>query len=277
MVRWLKNGVKSWKKSISHKKIYNTKIIYYYILNSMASKYMGEQYKYSKNIKSNKEMKMSNKGSWGALKKNVRGIAEYNDLLISGDSKASKAKGGPLGNKYFIESIGYCAADDGSDQVRYMYIDNVPDGDIKVLSDLGINVGSNARGLLPGLITSGARMNPMGMLTAVQNPTKLPCQEVTLKTGDVGATVNNKHYVANQDIQQINPCNFSKNRNTLTKKKCERFAGSRRMADPNAMHDTTSSTRAANRKEKFLQIYYSFIVLFVGFLVYKLMVKNKLL
>ena len=63
----------------------------------------------------------------------------------------------------------------------------------------------------------------------------------------------------------------------LTKKKCERFAGSRRMADPNAMHDTTSSTRAANRKEKFLQIYYSFIVLFVGFLVYKLMVKNKLL
>ena len=120
------------------------------------SSYIGKPYPYTKYIKSNQELKMSSKGSWSALKKNVKGISAYNDLLMSGTSKASKAKGGPLGNKYFIESIGYCASNKG-DQVRYMYIDNVPDGDIKVLKKLGINVGSDARGLLPGLITSGSK------------------------------------------------------------------------------------------------------------------------
>jgi hypothetical protein len=115
------------------------------------------------------------------------------------------------------------------------------------------------------------------MLQAVQNTGKLPCEKVSLKVGDVGRTTNKTHYVANQDIEQINPCNFKKNSNPITKKKCEEFSGSRRTADPNAMHDVSASMQSANRKEMFLQLYYSFIVLFSGFLIYKLMVKKNLL
>ena len=241
----------------------------------MQSKYIGKQYRYAQNIKSNKEMKMTSKGTWTTLKANVRGLSEYNDLLISGYSKASKARGGPLGNKFFIESVGYCAANDG-DQVRFMYIDNVPNGDIQVLKDLGINVGGAGKGLIPGMVASASRMNPNGMLKAVMTPEKLPCQEVTLKVGDVGKTKNQKHYVADQDIREINPCNFKGNRNTLTKKKCERFSGSRRIADPNAVHDVSQYLNN-NKKEFFLQIYYSFVVILAGYLIYKLMAKKNLL
>jgi hypothetical protein len=243
----------------------------------MVSKYVGEQYKYSKNIKSNKELKMSSKGSWKTLKNNVKGISAYNDLLISGYSKASKANGGPLGNKFFIESVGYCNSNTAGDQVRYMYIDNVPDGDIKVLEDLGINVGSNAKGLLPGLISSASRMNPLGLLNAVQTPGKLPCQEVSLKVGDIGNTQNVSHYVADQDIEDINPCNFNNNKNPLTNKSCESFSGSRRVADPNKVHTVDPIVENVDRQEIFLQFYYSFIVLLVGYLIYKLMAKKNLL
>ena len=119
-------------------------------------------------------------------------------------------------------------------------------------------------------------MNPLGMLSAVQNPEKLPCRKVKLKVGNVGKTKNKTQYVADQDIREIDPCNFNKNKNTITKKKCEKFSGSRSITDPNAVYNVNPINNE-NRKEFILQMYYSFVALLVAFLIYRTMVKKKLL
>ena len=93
------------------------------------------------------------------MAKNVEGLIEYVELLVTGDSKAS-ATGKPLGNKFFLKTGGKCAAIDSCSDPndastcekvdRYIYVDNVPEGNIPFISSgLGVNF-SDFKGLIPG-------------------------------------------------------------------------------------------------------------------------------
>ena len=100
---------------------------------------LGPTYSYSNNIKSPKQLKMSGKGTIQHMTKDVDGLIEYVSLLVTGKSKASKT-GKPLGNKFFLKTGAKCLANDSCTDPndtstcqsvdRYIYINNVPDGNI---------------------------------------------------------------------------------------------------------------------------------------------------
>ena len=73
-------------------------------------KLLGPTYPYYKNIKSPSQIGMSDKGTIQQTAKDIDGLIQYVQLLVSGKSKAS-ATGGPLGNKFFLQTGAKCLAE----------------------------------------------------------------------------------------------------------------------------------------------------------------------
>ena len=117
-------------------------------------KLLGPSYPYYKNIKDPSEIGMSDKGSLKALGKDIDGLINYVEVLVTGKSKAS-ATGGPLGNKFFLQTGAKCVDTKTDEQVtRYIYVNNIPQGNIPFISDgLGVNF-SEFKGLIPGAMSN---------------------------------------------------------------------------------------------------------------------------
>jgi hypothetical protein len=185
-------------------------------------KYMGPDYPYYKYIKSPSDIGMSDKGTLKQMGKDIDGLIEYVNLLVSGKSKASST-GQPLGNKFFLKTGGKCM-DKATDQEvdRYIYINNVPMGNIPFISSgMGVNF-SEFRGLIPGTISNLNAFNPMTMLQSFMEGSKPDCQEIVMETID---TYNNKstesHFVTLVDIKNMDPCSFKNKTNPITNEKCK--------------------------------------------------------
>ena len=185
-------------------------------------KLIGPDYPYYKFIKTPQQIGMSGKGSLNALGKDINGLISYTELLVSGKSKAS-ATGQPLGNKFFLKTGAKCTANKTDDVVdRYVYIDNVPAGNIPLISSgIGVNF-SEFRGLIPGTISNLNAFNPFQIMQAFMTGAKPECQELTMETIDVH---NNKstetHYVTLTDITNLDPCIFPDKKNIVTGAKCQ--------------------------------------------------------
>ncbi len=192
---------------------------------------LGPTYPYYKNIKSPSQIGMSDKGTLQQMGKNINGLINYVQLLVSGKSSAS-ATGGPLGNKFFLQTGAKCNAVDTctnkSDPStcqqtdRYVYINNVPEGNIPFISNaMGVNF-TEFRGLIPGAMGNLNVLNPFAIMSAFMSGATPPCQQITMQTIDVN---NNKssesHYVTLSDIANINPCSFPNKQNPVTKVKCK--------------------------------------------------------
>jgi len=183
-------------------------------------KYMGPDYPYYKYIKSPSDIGMSDKGTLSQMGKDIDGLIEYVNLLVSGKSKASST-GQPLGNKFFLKTGGKCMNKD-QEVDRYIYINNVPAGNIPFISSgMGVNF-SDFRGLIPGTISNLNAFNPMTMLQSFMAGSKPDCQEIVMQTID---TYNNKstesHFVTLVDIRNMDPCSFQDKTNPVTKVKCK--------------------------------------------------------
>lgn len=148
-------------------------------------KYLGPDYKYHKFIKNPGELGMSGKGSMSALKKDIAGIINYVDLLISGQGRASKT-GRPLGDKFFLQTAGQCTDIKTKKLVpRSIYISNVPSGNINFIPAMGsIKVGSSMKGILPGMMNDIGSINPIEMFGAFMQGNDPPCAQVKLETID---------------------------------------------------------------------------------------------
>jgi len=194
-------------------------------------KLLGPTYPYYKNIKTPTQIGMSDKGTIQQMAKDIDGLIQYVELLVQGKSKAS-ATGGALGNKFFLQTGAKCAATDKCsdendsstcEQVdRYIYINNVPQGNIPFISSgLGVNF-SELKGLIPGAMGNLNVLNPFAITRAFLAGSTPPCQEITMQTIDSN---NNKssetHYVTLADIQSIDPCSFPKKKNPITNSKCQ--------------------------------------------------------
>jgi len=185
-------------------------------------KLLGPSYPYYKNIKMPNEIGMTDKGTLKALGKDIDGLIQYVELLVSGKSKAS-ATGGPLGNKFFLKTGAKCVDNKTNEQVdRYIYVNNIPDGSIPFISNgLGVNF-KDFRGLIPGAMGNLSVLNPFNILQAFLSGGTPPCQEITMETVDIN---NNKssetHYVTLVDIGNMNPCSFSDKTNPKTGVKCK--------------------------------------------------------
>jgi hypothetical protein len=191
---------------------------------------LGPTYPYYKNIKTPTEIGMSDKGTIQQMAKNIDGLIQYVEVLVTGDSKASTT-GKPLGNKFFLKTGAKCdAIDSCSDpndsstcqQVdRYIYINNVPEGNIPFISSgLGVNF-SEFKGLIPGSMGNLNVLNPFAIMRAFLSGSTPPCQQLTMETISVNnARSSETHYVTLADIGNMEPCSFSNGKNPVNGKSC---------------------------------------------------------
>ncbi len=185
-------------------------------------KYLGPDYPYYKYIRTPSEIGMSSKGSLSVLGKDIDGLIAYVELLVSGGGKAS-ATGKPLGNKFFLKTGGKCTDNTSQQEVdRFIYINNVPQGNIPFISSgAGVNF-SEFKGLIPGTISNLNAFNPMLMFQSFLAGSKPDCQELTMETIDI---YNNRstesHFVTLIDIKNMDPCSFKDKKNPLTGVGCK--------------------------------------------------------
>ena len=189
--------------------------------NGVQEKLLGPTYPYYKNIKTPGEIGMSSTGTMKALTSDIDGLINYMSVLVQGKSKAS-ATGGPLGNKFFLQTGAKCKDVISKQQVdRFIYVNNVPEGNIPIVSQgLGVNF-SEFKGLIPGTISNLNVLNPYNLLQSFLSGSIPDCQKLTMQTIDVN---NNKssetHYVSLVDIKNMDPCSFPKKINPLTNARC---------------------------------------------------------
>ena len=200
-------------------------------------KLLGPTYPYYKNIRTPSDIGMSDAGTLPQMSRNINGLIQYVELLVSGNSQAS-ATGGPLGNKFFLQTGAKCAAvdkcsdpNDSStcDQTnRYIYVNNVPEGNIPFISSgVGVNF-SEFKGLIPGAMGNLNVLNPFAILRAFASGSTPPCQEITMQTIDVNNNSSSEtHYVTLADIQNTDPCSFPGGLNPVTQARCKETFQSR--------------------------------------------------
>ena len=233
-------------------------------------KYIGPNYPYHKYIRTPSEIGMSSKGSLSTLGNNIDGLIAYVELLVSGDGKAS-ATGKPLGNKFFLKTGAKCTDKTTQQEVdRYVYINNVPQGNIPLISSgLGVNF-TQFKGLIPGTISNLNAFNPMEIFQAFLSGSKPDCQELQMETIDI---YNNKsvesHFVTLIDIQNTDPCIFPNKKNPITKDKCrETFSNLKQEECYNCYKIP---------KDAISQIYFASLGILSVYILYGIMVKNKML
>lgn len=231
-------------------------------------KYLGPDYPYYKYIKTPSDIGMSDKGTLSQMGKNIDGLIAYVELLVSGGGKAS-ATGQPLGNKFFLKTGGKCTDNASGQEVdRYIYINNVPQGNIPFISSgAGVNF-SEFRGLIPGTISNLNAFNPMLMFQSFLAGAKPDCQELTMETIDI---YNNKstetNFVTLVDIRNMDPCIFSDNKNPITGIKCkETFAN---INEPYTYFKIPD--------DPIVKMYIASLGVLGIYIIYRLMVKNRLI
>ena len=191
-------------------------------VNGVKTKLIGPDYPYYKNIKSPTDIGMSSSGNLSALARDVTGLISYVELLVSGGGKAS-ATGKPLGNKFFLKTGADCLSTTTNDSVdRYIYINNVPQGNIPIISSgMGVNF-SEFKGLIPGTISDLNVLNPYAIMSSFLSGANPKCQEITMQTIDTNNNISNEtHYVTTVDIQNMDPCSFSNKKNPITNVSCK--------------------------------------------------------
>jgi hypothetical protein len=148
-------------------------------------------YNYAKNINSPSDMGMSANGTIQTLGNDIQGLIAYTELLVTGQGKASKT-GRPLGSKYFFNTHTQCTDPSTKQNIdRYIYINNVPSGNIPFIQ----GDYQTFEGLIPGVLGNMANMSLTNPLTVFQ-------------------------YVATLDIQNMDPCWFQNSRNPITGQSC---------------------------------------------------------
>jgi hypothetical protein len=183
---------------------------------------LGPAYPYYKNIKTPSQIGMSDNGSISTLASDINGLIQYVEVLVTGNSKASST-GGPLGNKFFLKTGAKCKDVATGNQVdRYIYIDNVPAGNIPFISQgLGVNF-SEFKGLIPGAMGNLNALNPFALSQAFLSGSVPDCQELTMQTISIdNVSSSDTNYVTLTDIQNMDPCIFSNGKNPVTGNGCQ--------------------------------------------------------
>ena len=252
---------------------------------ALEAKMLGPSYPYYKNIKTPAELGMSDKGTIQQMSKDVDGLVNYVELLVTGKSKAS-ATGQPLGNKFFLQTGAKCSAMDQCTDPkdpstcakvdRFIYVDNVPEGNIPFISSgMGVNF-TEFRGLIPGAMSDLNVLNPMGLMRGFMMGANPPCQPMTLTTiNNENVRSSETHYLALADIQNMDPCSFPNGVNPVTKQKCrETFVMPNHEARKKYWEQRNKKHRSQMREDGVTQIYLGALTLLSLYIVYSLSKKG---
>ena len=178
-------------------------------------------YNYAANVRTPGAIGMSPDGTLTALGNDITGLISYTQLLVEGTGKAS-ATGQPMGNKFFLKTMGTCQDIDTGDTVdRYIYINNIPMGNIPFISEsIGGNF-SSFRGLIPGMFSDMEVFNPVTIAKGFMAGSMPSCRAINMGTVDVNNNVGSEtQFVADVDIESIDPCLFSNKKNPITNAGC---------------------------------------------------------
>lgn len=236
-------------------------------------KYFGQDYPYYKNIKTPDELGMSSKGSLKVLGKDIDGLIEYVGVLVSGKSKAS-VTGKPLGNKFFIKTGAKCQDEDtGEEKDRYVYINNIPMGNIPFISSgVGVNF-TEFRGLIPGTISNLNAFNPAGLFQAFLEGSKPKCQPITMEIIDINNNISTEtQYVTTVDVRNMDPCTFKDKKNPVTGVKCkETFDNLEQQQNMNINYNFSLPD------DPIVQVFFASFGIFGIYLLYKILLKHKII
>jgi len=239
---------------------------------------MGQPYEYWNQIKSPAEIGMTTDGSLQALGKDIDGLVQYVEVLVSGQG-ASKT-GGPLGNKFFLQTGGKCKdikSCDGKDASncqmqevdRYIYINNVPQGNIPFISSgMGENF-SDLKGLIPGTMSNLNALNPFAIMQAFMSGATPDCTEVKLETispDNVSSTES--HYVSIVDQKNMDPCSFLDGKNPVTGQACKEIFS-------NMGSGSTLQPTVYLPDDPIVQVYYAMLGALGVYILYCLMNKKR--
>ena len=172
-------------------------------------KYLGPTYPYHKQIVSPSGMGMNGNGSFPQIARNIKGLINYVEVLVTGNGSGS-VTGRPLGNKFFLKTAGTCQDIKSKNVVdRYIYVNNVPQGNIPIISGaMGTNF-SSFKGLIPGTMSNLNALNPMGFVAAFGAGSQPSCRALTMETIDNNnARSSETRFVADIDIKQLDPCSW---------------------------------------------------------------------
>ena len=194
-------------------------------LSSVEQNLLGPDYPYYKYIKTPQQLGMSSSGN--SIANNVGGLISYIELLVTGKTNASTTNG-PLGDKFFLRTEAKCKDIKTNKLVnRYLYINNIPDGTIPfVSSGLGGTQFTSFEGLIPGVMTNMANLNPFQIFQSFMIGNNPKCQAITMETRDNNNVVSDQTaHVLISDIQNMPPCWFKNKKNPtpknpITKKPC---------------------------------------------------------
>lgn len=220
---------------------------------------LGPDYNYVNYIKTPEDMGMSDEGSLDTLAHDVHGLIAYVELLAAGNSDASEI-GGPLGDKFFLETGAKCNDIATTRNVnRSLYMNNVPDGNIPFLSSgMGVNF-TDFRGLVPGVIGNLSNINPIQIFQAFVAGSMPDCQAITMETIDANNVYGTKTaYVTNTDIQNMNACWFPDGTNPVNNKKCREAFQTKEEKKKNKNKDEDSLMP----NDPYIKLYYSAISIF---------------
>jgi len=182
---------------------------------------LGPSYDYSSQIKTPSELGMSSNGSISTLAKDISGLTEYVKALVSGGSSATKTS--YLGNKFFLKTGGTCTATDTGEQVdRYIYINNVPSGNIPFVSSAAGVDFKEFRGLIPGVMSELNNFNPFTILGAFVEGSNPDCSPITLQVIDTNNNSSTQtQYITTTDISNMDACNFTDGKNPVSGAVCK--------------------------------------------------------
>jgi hypothetical protein len=180
-------------------------------------------YNYAKNIRAPRELGISSNGSLTTLSNDITGLLAYTNLLVDGTGKASRT-GQPLGNKFFLTTHSQCLEKTTKQPVdRYIYLSNIPDGNIPLLSSAAGGDFKNFRGLIPGILSDMNNLSvpkPWEIFQTFEDG-GIPCQLVSLEVVDVNNRKSmQSRYIALSDLKEMNPCLFPSRKNPITGRGC---------------------------------------------------------
>jgi hypothetical protein len=162
--------------------------------------FLGEDYDYTKFIKSPSQLGVTGNGSLDALGKDIGSMTEYIDTLVFGGGASTTGK--PLGSKFFMKTGGQCKdVKTGKLVPRSVYINNVPEN----MAVGKFDIGNTFRGLIPGIVDNMLDINPVAMMGAFMEGSEPKCQEMKLEVIDSNNRSSMKSgYLTLTDINELN-------------------------------------------------------------------------
>ena len=185
-----------------------------------------QPYSYANQIMTPDDLGIRAGTSWSNITDGFGGLMAYMKVLIVGGGKGQRNcySGGkeisgctkPLGDRYLLKTMGKCKAtsknsngeETTEDVTRYVYLNNIPDGQIPFMG--AGSKGVMPKGLVPGVFKNISGLNPIPILKSFTESSKPDCTAITVSIVDTDNTKRNQTaHVANDEIKKIEPCVFA--------------------------------------------------------------------